>query len=498
MNDTGGMDLERAIAAWRDAIRSESNLPEEDLQELEDHLRDELDALRSLGGRGAGGSGEGSGGGRAGVGAGGGTGAAGLTDEEALLIAMRRMGDGRKLGRELARVDADKVWRHFSDVAAGQNRDAELGQGSDTKRGGPGRQGRGEVAWVVGAALMAAALGKVPLLFGIRMTGTGFELYARNLSLFVVPVLMVMYYLRNRFSAGVAATLAVAVLASGLAVNLYPFRPGGDASFLVVMHLPLFLWLVFGLAYTGDDWRTVRGPLDFIRFSGELFIYGVLILCGSMVLVMLVVFFFGAIGIRVQDFAFEWLAFSLLLATPVIAAYLVEKKRSLIENLAPALARIFIPLFLLMMVAFIGAVVVVGGGFLDNRDILIGSDLLLVLVVGMVLYDLSARREPERFSWAHGINLALIIAALIIDCIALYGVAVRLGAWGFSPNKTAALGENLLLLGNLVGLAYAYVRFAAGRASLDGVLSWQVRYLPAYLVWMAFMVFGLPVVFGFR
>jgi hypothetical protein len=475
MNETGGTDLEREIVAWREAIRSESNLPEEDLQELEDHLRDELDALRGL-----------RGGGSKGVGAGLGAGAgdAGLTDGEALFIAMKRMGDGRRVGRELARVDADKVWRHFSDPGA--------------NRAALARTGGGDVAWVVGAAILAAALGKVPLLFGIRMAGRGFEIYARNLSLFVVPVLMVMYYLRNRFSAGVAATLGAAVLAAGLAVNLYPFRAGGNTLFLVAMHLPLFLWLVFGLAYTGDDWRTVRGPLDFIRFSGELFIYGVLILAGSMVLVMLVVFFFTAIGVRIESFAQEWLALSLLLATPVIAAHLVEKKRSLIENLAPALARIFIPLFLLMMVAFIGAVVVVGDGFLGNRDILIGSDLLLVLVVSMVLYDLSARREPERFSWAHGINLALIFAALVIDCIALYGVAVRLGVWGFSPNKTAALGENLLLLGNLVGLAYAYVRFAKGRASLDGVLRWQVRYLPAYVVWMAFMVFGLPVVFGFR
>lgn len=458
-------DLEREIAAWKAAIRSESHLPEEDLQELEDHLRDELEALR---------------------------GGAGFTDDEALLIAMRRMGDGRKLARELARVDADKVWMQFFD------RDREQDREQDRSRAGRAPALSGEAGRVVAAALAAAALGKVPLLFGITMRGSGIEVYARNLSLFVVPVLMGVYYFRNRFSGGVAAALAVAVLASGLAVNLYPFAAGSATSVLVALHLPLFLWLVFGIAYAGDDWHTVRAPLDFIRFSGELFIYAVPILCGSGVLVGLVVFFFSSIGVPIADFAQEYLGLSLLLATPVIAAYLVEKKRSLIENLAPALARIFIPLFLVMMVAFIGAVAFGRLGLVGNRDILIASDLLLVLVVGMVLYDLSARTEPERFSWSHGINLALIVAALIIDCFALYGVAVRLGAWGFSPNKTAALGENLLLLVNLLGLAVAYVRFAAGRSDLAGVLKWQVRYLPVYLVWMVFVVFGLPVLFGFR
>jgi len=447
------IDVDHEIAMWRAALKKEGHLPDDDLQELEDHLRDELEALR----------------------------ATGLEEDEALLIAMKRMGDGIKLSRELARVDSDKVWMQFFERDRRDDRAA----------------GR-EAVWVVGAAILAAALGKVPLLFGITMAGPGIETYALNLSLFVVPILMAGYYLKNRFSGGIAATLAAGVLGSALAVNLYPFTSEGNTAFLVALHLPLFLWLLFGLAYTGDEWRTVRAPLDFVRFSGEMFLYGVLILCGVGVLVVLVVFFFDAIGLPLMDFAQEYLGFSLLLATPVVAAYLVEKKRSLIENLAPVLARIFIPLFLLMMVAFIAAVAVTGQGLIGNRDILIASDVLLVLVVGMVLYDLSARREAERFSWAHGINLALIAAALVIDCIALYGIASRLGTWGFSPNKTAALGENLLLLGNLLGLALAYTRFAAGRANLAGVLKWQVRYLPAYFAWMAFMVFGLPVLFGFR
>ena len=43
------------------------------------------------------------------------------------------------------------------------------------------------------------------------------------------------------------------------------------------MHLPIALWLAVGIAYAGGRWSHVAGRMDFIRFSGELFIYFVLI-----------------------------------------------------------------------------------------------------------------------------------------------------------------------------------------------------------------------------
>ena len=95
-------------------------------------------------------------------------------------------------------------------------------------------------------------------------------------------------------------------IGGALAANLYPYSPGGATSFLVALHLPLLLWLAFCLAYAADGWRTTRVPLDFIRFSGELFIYGVLLLAGGVVLV--VVAFFSAIGVPIADFAQEYLS----------------------------------------------------------------------------------------------------------------------------------------------------------------------------------------------
>src|SRR5690606_2653417 len=175
------------------------------------------------------------------------------------------------------------------------------------------------------------------------------------------------------------------------------------------------------------------------------FLYSVLILCGGGVLTALIATFFEAIDIPSEAWVIEYVAFSGLLATPVVAAYLVEKKRSLIENLAPVLAKIFIPLFVLMIIGFIVAMAVQRTNIVEDRDMLIAIDVLLLLVVGMILYDLSARSESETFSFSHGMNLALITAAIVIDVIALYGILSRLSGDGFTPNRTAALGENVLL-----------------------------------------------------
>lgn len=447
------MEIENEIASWRKALQKAGRLPDESIQELEDHLRDEIETLTK----------------------------AGLRPDEALLIGTRRLGNARDLALSLADVDADKLWKHLFDFGPSHE---------------PTRPR--EVLWVVGAALLAALLGKIPLIFGVPMQGPGLAVYARNLSLFVAPILMLAFAVKNRFGDGIRATLFALTFTAALAANLYPFEPQGDTSILFALHLPLLMWLGVGLAYCGDDCRGVRAPVDFIRFTGEFFLYSVLILCGGVVFVGLIAATFEAIGIPEEPWITEYVALSGLLATPVVAGYLVEKKRSLIENLAPVLAKIFIPLFVLMIAGFIVAMAVQRTNIVEDREMLIVIDLLLLLVVGMILYDLSARDESEPFSLSHGMNLALITAAIIIDVIALYGILSRLSDYGFTPNRTAALGENVLLLGNLVGLGIAYLRFATGRAELSLLWRWQVGYLWAYAGWFLFAVFGFPPLFGFR
>jgi hypothetical protein len=62
----------------------------------------------------------------------------------------------------------------------------------------------------------------------------------------------------------------------------------------------------------------------------------------------------------------------------------------------------------------------------------------------------------------------------------------------------AALGENLILLVNLAGSAWLYVRFLRDGSSFAALERWQIAYLSVYSAWAAFVVIVFPPVFGYR
>jgi len=73
-------DVENQIQQWKHALSSLDTVKDSDVREMEDHLREEIAHLR----------------------------AAGLTDQEAFLVARRRLGDLASLEEEFAKVNASE------------------------------------------------------------------------------------------------------------------------------------------------------------------------------------------------------------------------------------------------------------------------------------------------------------------------------------------------------------------------------------------------------
>ena len=69
--------------------------------------------------------------------------------------------------------------------------------------------------------------------------------------------------------------------------------------------------------------------------------------------------------------------------------------------------------------------------------------------------------------------LVLVVSALVIDVLALMAIAGRISEFGFSANKVAALGENLILLVNLAWAAWLYSRFLRRRGPFAALERWQ-------------------------
>ena len=236
--------------------------------------------------------------------------------------------------------------------------------------------------------------------------------------------------------------------------------------------------------------------MDFVRFTGEWFIYYVLIALGGGVLMGLTAGIFEPAGIDVDRVA-EWVLPSGAAGAVVVAAWLVESKQRVVENMAPVLTMLFTPLFAVMLAcaAVVYAVTGLGGAF--DRDLLSVLDALLVVVLGLVLYGMSAREPSASPQWMDRIQLVAVVGALVLDLMVLGAMIARIGDLGFTPNRTAALGLNLVLLVNLAGAAWLSARFLSGRSRFHSLERWQTTYLPVFALWAAAVVVVLPPLFGF-
>jgi hypothetical protein len=76
-------------------------------------------------------------------------------------------------------------------------------------------------------------------------------------------------------------------------------------------------------------------------------------------------------------------------------------------------------------------------------------------------------------------------------------MTARIGDLGCTPNRTAALGLNLVLLVNLAGAAVLSFRFLMRRSTLHRLERWQTAYLPIFAAWAATVVVILPLLFSF-
>lgn len=443
-------ELEDQIGAWREFVRARAVMAG-DVAELEAHLRDQIDGLE----------------------------ASGLSSDEAFLVAVKRMGRLDDLSREFAREHSDRLWKQLV-----------VGGAPGSQRASTG------LALAVALAFGAAVAISLPKLFGFTWS-TDPDVYLRNIAVLVLPFLAAFFLVRRKARVGTVIAVAVPFVAAGILLKVYPFVADGATEVLSAVHAAVALWIVLGIAYVNGNWRSDRARMDFIRFTGEWFVYLALLGMGGGVLIALTVGLFSAIGIDVSWFVSEWMLPCGVAGAVVIAGWLVEAKQSVIENIAPVLTRVFTPLFTLLLLALIVAALVQGDLVDSERDLLILFDATLIIVLGLLLYSLSAREPTAAPSWFDRLQLLMVVAALAIDVILLVAMIGRIGTYGASPNKLASLGLNLILLVNLVWAAWLQFGFVRGRVTYARLEGWQTSYVPVYLVWAVVVTVVFPPVFGF-
>ncbi len=443
--------VESQIAEWRAYVGKTPAVNGRDVDELEAHLRDQIAELD----------------------------AAGLTADEAFLVAVKRMGDLDILAREFAREHSGRLWKQL--VLSGEDQ--------------PARPSSGWFEALVFA--LAAAVASQVARLAAQFPEEQPAWLLRNTGLFVLPFFAAYFAHRRQLDPRRWLGTAAPFVLAALVVNLYPYRAGSVTEVLVALHLPVALWFAVAYAYMGGTIRSHERRMDFVRFTGEWVIYYVLIALGGGVLVLLTGLILEPIETDLAERVVEWVLPSGAAGAVIVAGWLVESKQHVVENMAPVLTMLFTPLFAVMLTVAAATYAVSGFAGAFDRELLGVFDALLVVVLGLVLYAMSAREPSRPAGLMDRVQLLAVASALVLDVMVLGAMVARIGDLGLTPNRVAALGLNLVLLVNLAGTAWLSIRLLTGGIAFHRLERWQTSYLPIFALWAATVVAVLPPLFAF-
>jgi hypothetical protein len=204
---------------------------------------------------------------------------------------------------------------------------------------------------------------------------------------------------------------------------------------------------------------------------------------------------FQLVDLDISEFYFTNIVAFGAAALAVVAAYLVSKNLKLAKNIAPYIARIFSPLVLVTLAAYLVTVAWVGTNPFSDRDFLLSFNGILLGVLAVTIFSITERGSGESKNISDYVNAALIALALIIDSVALAAIVFRLSSYGITANRLAVLGINVLIWAHLIWIMSAYVRLLRNQTGPSSVQDTVTKYLPIYGLWAAFVTVAFPLIF---
>lgn len=352
-----------------------------------------------------------------------------------------------------------------------------------------------EITMVFSVCLIIAFLIRIPDIFRLGYSEDIF--YMKNAAM-IVFFGLTLYTIRINRTADSRRLIMTFLmfLVPAAYVNLLPSVDQGDAVNLAYIHLPLLMWFVYGIVFTGHDFRNLKKRIDFIRHNGDLAIVFALIAIAGGLLTAITIGLFDSIGISIEEFYMQYIVATGAAAAPVVAAYIIEKFPTLVSKTAPLIAGIFSPLVLITLIIFLVTILATGKDPYNDREFLLIFNVMLLGVMGIIIFSVSETSVIKNQKFNAIILFALSIITIIIDLIALSAIFYRLGEYGLTPNRLAVLVSNLLVLVNLILIMTDLFRVNFKGKEFNMVEMTVSKYLPVYLVYIAVVAFGFPLIFG--
>jgi hypothetical protein len=287
-----------------------------------------------------------------------------------------------------------------------------------------------------------------------------------------------------------------AFLLASIYVNIIASDTNGDIINLIFIHLPLLFWFIFRLVYIDFNLKNKIKRIEFIRYNGDLAILMALIVIAGGILTGITIGLFGAIGINIENFYFENIVIVGAVSVPIVATYIIKNYTALTNKIAPIIANIFSPLGLITALIFLIALAISGKDLYSDREFLLIFNVMLVGVMAVIVFSISETSTTGKQRFNETTLFILSVVTGVIDLIALSTIFYRLRTFGLTPNRLSVLGSNILILGNLILIILDLYIVNFKKSNIREVELTIAKYLPVYLIWILFVVFGFPLLFG--
>ncbi len=247
------------------------------------------------------------------------------------------------------------------------------------------------------------------------------------------------------------------------------------ATFIALLHLQTFIW------------REGRSYDTFFTLSWRNFLtvgLSAALTLGIRLVLFLWESLFSAIGIEffTELFGEEWFMLPVLGASFAFGLHSFRAATSVIDSISTILARLtwlLLPILLFVVSAFLITLPFVGLQPLWDTDY--GTAILMASNFGALLFLNAVYQTGQRLPYASLVHKILTIGVVILpvlSALAFYGLALRIGQYGWSVSRCWALLIALLLACFSVGYAYIIVRrrfhWLDRLPQINASMSWMV------------------------
>jgi hypothetical protein len=353
---------------------------------------------------------------------------------------------------------------------------------------------KNEIIIVIIFAFIAGLIAHIP-----NFTGVDQEyFFSRNISFVVFPILSIYFIWKQKLEFKQWLFPLLATLFAAVYINLLPNNTSSSTIILSFIHMPIFLWAIFGYTFLGKNLKSYQSRISFLRYNGDLVVMSGILLLSTIIFSAITVNLFDLIGINIEIFYFQNIMIWGLAAIPIIASYLIQTNAQLINKVSPVIAKIFTPLVFINLFIYLSAMAYTKKYPYQDRNLLLLFNVLLIGVMALILFSIAEAGKAAKNKFSLLILFGLSALTIIVNGIALSAIVYRINEFGFSANRIAVLGGNLLIFINLVLVSYKLFLASFKNADIEEIERSIAGYLPVYAIWTGFIAFIIPIIFQFK